>query len=371
MAWTIKIAGTDFPIPPEKIQYTANGKNETITLIDGGEINLIKPFGLTDIKMDLLLPMVPYEFASYPSGTFQDADYYLELIEYLAVCESFFQLDIYKELPDGTQLKPFEMSVTLEKYKITEDAGEYGFDKLLTLELKQFRNYGTKILQLNDDGFTYKVNRIDEKQVLRVVMVKEGEDLYDICMREFGKADTETLDYIYSLNKVSINEGNVADTSVVIENGEEWEDESYSKRGNVIALLDKSWRGGYKEYNDKTPGEHWAEKHVISAYHKGILDDKDYWFTELDGQIKIADLLALVDKMTGGVLPAYKGRQTDHWGRNHLDSLCDKRMIVEPDKWLDFEGPVLNKHAKALINNALFEDTSNYNVYAGMHLRLT
>lgn len=372
MAWSLYIARTQFPVPPEKIEYTHNGKNETVTLIDGGEINLIKKFGLTDVKFDLLLPTVPYDFAVYPNGSFRDADYYTELIEYLAVCESFFQLDIYKEMPDGTQLKHFEMSVTLEKYKITEDAGEYGLDKILSLELKQFRNYGIKILQLNDDKITYTVKRVDEKQALIVVDVKENETLYDLCMRELNNADEETVNKIYNLNKSTIDEANTTDVAVVIQNTEEWNDNDYTKRGNTIALLDKSWDGGYKEYNDALPGEHWAEKHVISAYHKGILSDKEYWLTNLDGNIAIADLLALIDRMTGGMVQTYVGRQdVDHWGRNHLDSLCDKRLITEPEKWLDFEGPVTNNHTKALINNALLANTSKYNLSPGMRLRLT
>ena len=65
-----------YPIALEQIQLKINNKNKTLTLINEGEINILKKAGLTEISFDLLLPNVKYPFAVYPSG-FQTADHYL------------------------------------------------------------------------------------------------------------------------------------------------------------------------------------------------------------------------------------------------------------------------------------------------------
>ncbi|MGN0180964.1 MAG: hypothetical protein ACI4DP_00890 [Candidatus Ornithomonoglobus sp.] len=49
---------------------------------------------------------------------------------------------------------------------------------------------------------------------------------------------------------------------------------------------------------------------------------------------------------------AYVGRSTDHWGRNHLDSLCDKGIITTPDAWTNFESEVSRANCMALICKA-------------------
>lgn len=75
---------------------------------------------------------------------------------------------------------------------------------------------------------------------------------------------------------------------------------------------------------------HWAQPMVVSLCGKGIISDKNQWINNLDISISKALLLALVDKATNGTMPIYAGRTADHWGRNCLDSLCDKAIISIP-----------------------------------------
>ena len=60
-------AGYDFylgrvllPVPPEKLQIKINGSNKTITLMNDGEINILKNAGLTDIEFEVDIPQVRY-----------------------------------------------------------------------------------------------------------------------------------------------------------------------------------------------------------------------------------------------------------------------------------------------------------------------
>ena len=49
----------------------------------------------------------------------------------------------------------------------------------------------------------------------------------------------------------------------------------------------------------------------------------------------------------------YKNRKTDHWGRNFLDSLCDKGIITDVKYWdSDFESTVENGVFLVLCCNA-------------------
>ena len=56
------------PIPPEKIQVKINNANDTITLMNEGQINLLKQAKLTDIEFECIIPQIKYPFASYSSG---------------------------------------------------------------------------------------------------------------------------------------------------------------------------------------------------------------------------------------------------------------------------------------------------------------
>ena len=55
------------PITPSKVKVKINNQNETLTLISGEEINILKAAGLTDVSFDLLLPQVPYPCLLYTS----------------------------------------------------------------------------------------------------------------------------------------------------------------------------------------------------------------------------------------------------------------------------------------------------------------
>ena len=56
------IDGQYVPIPPEKISIKVDGDNKTMTLINLGEVNMLRNPKLTEISFDLLLPNQHYPF---------------------------------------------------------------------------------------------------------------------------------------------------------------------------------------------------------------------------------------------------------------------------------------------------------------------
>lgn len=161
------------PVMPEKIKMKFPNRNETIDLANDGEVNLLKSPGLTEIEFDLLIPNVEYPFATYKHG-FKRAYYYLEYIERLKTEEKPFSFIVERYIPKieenekwyinkdgevtkrekisrlnqkGMELYSTGMKVTLEEYTVEESADE-GFDCIIKIKLKQWKEYGTKVVTI-------------------------------------------------------------------------------------------------------------------------------------------------------------------------------------------------------------------------------
>ena len=137
---------TLLPFAPGKLQIKIGNANKTVTLIDGGEVNLLKTPGLSDIEFECLLPQVQYPFSAYPSG-FQNAQDYLGVFEKFKAEKKPFQFIIARSMPSGKVLFSTNMKVSLEDYTITEEA-ENGFDITVKIKLKQYRDFGTKTVNI-------------------------------------------------------------------------------------------------------------------------------------------------------------------------------------------------------------------------------
>lgn len=134
------------PIAPEKLQVKINNANDTLTLINEGEINILKTPELTDIEFECRIPQVKYPFATYKSG-FKGASYFLDYFESLKADKKPFQFIVSRTLPNGKVLFSTNMKVSMEDYKITEQAKD-GFDLTVKIKLKQYRDYGTKTVNI-------------------------------------------------------------------------------------------------------------------------------------------------------------------------------------------------------------------------------
>lgn len=134
------------PIAPDKLQTKINNANETLTLINEGEINILKTAELTDVEFECRIPQVKYPFATYKSG-FKGASYFLDYFESLKVDKKPFQFIVSRTMPNGKVLFSTNMKVSMEDYKITEQAKD-GFDLTVKIKLKQYRDYGTKTVNI-------------------------------------------------------------------------------------------------------------------------------------------------------------------------------------------------------------------------------
>lgn len=218
MAYLMYIETVLFPITPGKVTTKINGNNKTFTLINEGEVNLIKSPGLTEISIDkLLLPAVQnYPFANRETENgeaagFYKAQYYLNKLEEWKKRKKPVKWKLIRISPDGRSLLwDSSMDVTVEDYEIIEDAEAYGLDVAVKLKMKQYVYFGAKKLKIKEKKKKSKKKkkkttakkkkaRVKKKAPEKGCTVKEGDSMLSISRTCLG--DGARWREIYSLNR--------------------------------------------------------------------------------------------------------------------------------------------------------------------------
>lgn len=191
------------PVTPEKIQIKIKNQNSTLSLINEGEINVLKRAGLTDIDFECEIPQIRQPYAVYQSG-FRDAGYFMDIFEGLKIGRKPFQFIVCRRLPSGKQLLNTNITVSLEDYSITEDCGN-GFDFKVKFSLKQWKEYGTKTVNINiakakaNVETSRETNNAPETEEAQTYTVVKGDCLWNIAKQFYGNGAKYTV--IYEANK--------------------------------------------------------------------------------------------------------------------------------------------------------------------------
>lgn len=208
----MKQSGYDFylkkcllPVAPPKLSVKINNANETVTLINEGEINILKKAELTDIEFECRIPQEKYPFAVYKSG-FKGADYFLDYFESLKTSKKPFQFIVCRKRPTGKRLFDTNIKVSMEDYKITEDA-KNGFDVLVKIKLKQWRDYGTKTVNISFNMEKPKASVEPQREATtspapataQTYTVVKGDCLWNIAKKFYGNGSKYSI--IYNANK--------------------------------------------------------------------------------------------------------------------------------------------------------------------------
>ena len=201
------------PVAPSKLQLKIKNQNKTMTLINEGEVNILKEAGLTEVRFDLLLPNVKYPFSNYKSG-FVGAKVFLDEIEKLKVEKKPFQFIVTRTFPNGKMLFDTNMKVSLEDYDIKEDSKQ-GFDVTVSIKLKQYKDYGTKTCTLTLSGtkptvVTQEVRAAENSPAPssnQTYTVQKGDCLWNIAKKFYGNGSKYTI--IYNANKDKIKSPNL------------------------------------------------------------------------------------------------------------------------------------------------------------------
>lgn len=205
---------TLLPVAPEKLSLKIKNQNKTMNLINDAEINILKDAGLTEISFECLIPSIQYAFSN---GNANPQDY-LERFEKLKTSKKPFQFIVARSMPNGTALFNTNIKVSLESYNVNENAGE-GFDLIVSIDLKQYREYGTKIVNVTNETMSQESTRTTETSPMpetdETYITKEGDSLYTISKQYYG--DGSAYSAIYDANKDKIDKKDLAaNTSLVI-----------------------------------------------------------------------------------------------------------------------------------------------------------
>ena len=195
------------PIPPKELVTTINGKNETMDLLGKGEVNIIKPAGLTDVAFKFLLPNSDYPFNESMLFKSKKAKYYIDELEKLKTTKTVFQFIVVRMKPNGQMLAMTNMKCTLENYAIEEDA-DNGFDSYANVSLKQWKPWGAKRIEIKTDkdgvakGSVKQDRPVDGKVVATQAKASKGQTLQQIVKKQLG--NTDNLFQIAALNKIAV-----------------------------------------------------------------------------------------------------------------------------------------------------------------------
>lgn len=215
MAYYFYLGNVLLPIPPKKLELKISNQNKTYDLMNYSEINVLKNPGLTSIEFEVLLPNVKYPFAMYKNN-FQNAKYYLGILEKLKVNRSAFQFIVIRKFPNGTGIFDTNIKVSLEDYTITDTTDE-GFDTKVKIKLKQYREYSTKTVKVTIKQYkppvitrtvtTNNTAKAPAKPSGQNYTVKRGDCLWNIAKRFYGNGSKYTT--IYNANRGKIKNPNL------------------------------------------------------------------------------------------------------------------------------------------------------------------
>lgn len=189
------------PVTPEKITIKVNGNNKTVSLINEGEINILKKPGLTDVEFEADIPQTRYPYAVYKDG-FRDAGYFFDIFEGLKADRKAFQFIVCRKA-GGKQMLNTDIRVSLEDYKITENA-KNGFDFTVKFNLKQWRDYGTRTVNIQLAASKPKAAATPRRSAAapssaQSYTVVKGDCLWNIAKKFYGDGSKYTV--IYNANR--------------------------------------------------------------------------------------------------------------------------------------------------------------------------
>lgn len=196
-----------FPITPSELKINIGSKNKVITLINEGEINIIKSPSLTEVEFEARFPMRKYPYAR----EFIKFETYWDKFKELKEKKKSFRFIVARTTPNGSNTWDTNLLMALEDIKIKESADE-GDDVLISFKLKQFKEYGVKTIKLKTDEesststSTSTTNRNDDNKTKspQTYTVKSGDCGWSIAKKFYGNGSKWNI--IYEANKTVIED---------------------------------------------------------------------------------------------------------------------------------------------------------------------
>ena len=200
-----------FPITPGELSIKIGSNNEVVTLIDEGDVNILKSPSLTEVEFDARFPMRNYPYAREVSNF----ETYFKKFEELKEKKKSFRFIVARTTPAGKRTWDTNLLVSLEDFELNESSDE-GDDVIITFNLKQYKEYGVKTIKIpttaastnsqnnKQTTSTAEKSRSDENRTKssKSYTVKKGDCLWNIAKKFYGSGSKWKT--IYNANKSKI-----------------------------------------------------------------------------------------------------------------------------------------------------------------------
>lgn len=191
------------PITPGELSIKIGTNNKVVSLINGGDINVLKMPSLVEISFDARFPMRKYPY----SREFRNFEDYHHLFTNAMVDKTPVIFTVVRKTPNGTGTWGTTRKVAIEEFT-TEESADEGDDVIATFKLKEYKEYGVKTITINtkpDSTSTSETPRDDGssgKKESKNYTVKSGDCLWNIAKAHYGNGSKWTI--IYNANKTVI-----------------------------------------------------------------------------------------------------------------------------------------------------------------------
>lgn len=186
------------PITPSELTIKNGSNNEVVTLINEGDINILKSPSLTDINFKARFPMRKYPYSREPLFFEEYFDKFIKVKEN----KQTFRFSVVRSSPDGSNTWGTSYIVSLEDLK-TEESADNGDDVIVSFELRQYKDYGVKILQSDKPPDSGGDRNNDNKgEESSIYVVQSGDCLWNIAKAAYD--DGSKWEIIYDANKEAI-----------------------------------------------------------------------------------------------------------------------------------------------------------------------
>lgn len=184
------------PITPGELNIKAGSRNETVELINEGEVNILKSPALTEVEFEARFPMRRYPY----SKTHADFQSYYDFFKRLKENKKSFRFIVTRTTPNGKRTWDTNLTMALEELTFNENADE-GDDVLISFTLKQYKAYGVKTIAVGQYNTRPTVSRDTGNRgtTTSSYTVQTADCLYNIAKAAYG--DSSKWKDIYNANK--------------------------------------------------------------------------------------------------------------------------------------------------------------------------
>ena len=179
-----------FPVTPAKLEVKTDNQNETVSILNVGQVNILKGRGLEEIRFTALFPNRPYGFVQ-TQNQWKDPSYYIQILQTFQEAKLPVQLTVFRQIADGSLLFSDNREMALEQCTMTEKGGEQG-DIWVDIVLKEYRrsqSIAYKPLPQNTGNANHAVQQNVQrpaKTPAKTYVVQKGDSLWKIAKKELG-----------------------------------------------------------------------------------------------------------------------------------------------------------------------------------------